>query len=78
VLLASAVVERRLQQTPVSGALVFARVGLLASEQVSGLITPSGHGHGATAVLELTLVIVLFTDAMAVSGARWATEAPCR
>ena len=76
VLLAYAVVERRLQQTPVSGALVFTGVGLLASEQAGGLITPSGHGHGATAFLELTLVIVLFTDAMAVSGARWATEAP--
>jgi sodium/hydrogen antiporter len=76
VLLAYAVVERRLQPTPISGAMVFTAVGLLASEQVSGLITPSGHGHQATAVLELTLVIVLFTDAMAISGARWATEAP--
>jgi sodium/hydrogen antiporter len=76
VLLAYAVVERRLQQTPISGALVFTGVGLLASEQASGLITPSGHGHGAAAFLELTLVIVLFTDAMAVSGARWANEAP--
>jgi sodium/hydrogen antiporter len=76
VLLAYAVVERRLRHTPISGALVFTGVGLLASEQASGLITPSGHGHGATAFLELTLVIVLFTDAMAVSGARWATEAP--
>jgi sodium/hydrogen antiporter len=76
VLLAYAVVERRLRRTPISGALVFTGVGLLASEQASGLITPSGHGHAATASLELTLVIVLFTDAMAVSRARWATEAP--
>jgi NhaP-type Na+/H+ or K+/H+ antiporter len=75
-LLAYAVVERRLQQTPISGAMVFTAVGLLASEQVTGLVTPSHHGHGATAFLELTLVIVLFTDAMAVSGVRWATEAP--
>jgi sodium/hydrogen antiporter len=76
VLLAYAVVERRLRPTPISGAMVFTAVGLLASEQGTGLISPSGRGHEAAALLELTLVIVLFTDAMAVSGARWATEAP--
>jgi sodium/hydrogen antiporter len=76
VLLAYAVVERRLQQTPISGAMVFTAVGLLTSEQVTGLITPLHHGHGATTFLELTLVIVLFTDAMVISGARWAAEAP--
>lgn len=76
VLLAYAVVERRLQSTPLSGAMVFTAVGLLASEQATGLITPSGHGHGATAFLEATLVVVLFTDAMAVNGSRWGTEAP--
>jgi hypothetical protein len=37
VLLAYAVVERRPQQTPVSGALVFTGVGLLASEPAGGL-----------------------------------------
>ena len=76
VLLAYAVVERRLRPTPISGAMVFTAVGLLASDQGTGLISPSGHGHGAAAFLELTLIIVLFTDAMAVSGARWTTEAP--
>jgi NhaP-type Na+/H+ or K+/H+ antiporter len=75
VLLAYAVVERRLRPTPIAGAMVFTGVGLLASEQVSGLVRLSGHSNGATAFLELTLVTVLFTDAMAVSGARWATEA---
>jgi NhaP-type Na+/H+ or K+/H+ antiporter len=74
VLLAYAVVERRLRRTPIGGAMVFTAVGLLASEQATGLVSPSGHGHGATTFLELTLVAVLFTDAMAVSGARWATE----
>jgi NhaP-type Na+/H+ or K+/H+ antiporter len=76
VLIAYSLVERRLQHTPVSGAMVFTAAGLLASQQVSGLITSAHEGHGATAFLELTLVIVLFTDAMAVNGARWATEAP--
>lgn len=76
VLLAYAVVGRRLRSTPISGAIVFTAVGLLASDQGTGLISPSGHGHVAAAFLELTLVIVLFTDAMAVSGARWTTEAP--
>jgi sodium/hydrogen antiporter len=76
VLLAYAAVERRLRPTPVSGAMVFTAVGLLASGQVTGLITPSHAGHGATAFLELTLVIVLFTDAMGVNAAGWAVEAP--
>ena len=76
VLLAYSLVERRLQHTPVSGAMVFTAAGLLASQQVTGLVTSAHEGHGATAFLELTLVIVLFTDAMAVNGARWTTEAP--
>ena len=76
VLLAYAAVERRLRPTPLSGAMVFTAAGLLASGQVTGLITPSHAGHGATAFLELTLVIVLFTDAMGVNAAGWAVEAP--
>jgi len=76
VLLGYAAVERRLSQTPVSGAMVFTAVGLLASEHVTGLITPSGQEHGATSFLELTLVIVLFTDAMGANAAGWAVEAP--
>jgi NhaP-type Na+/H+ or K+/H+ antiporter len=75
VLLAYAAVEQRLQRMPISGAMVFTAAGLLASAQVTGLIT-SHEGHGATAFLELTLVIVLFTDAMAVNAARWTTEVP--
>src|SRR5262245_15902726 len=74
-LLAYALVERRLRQTPISGAMLFTAVGLLASEQVGGLFNPSLEGD-ATEILELTLVIVLFTDAMAVNVSRWATEAP--
>ncbi|HTR92311.1 MAG TPA: cation:proton antiporter [Trebonia sp.] len=76
VLLVYAAVERRLRPTPVSGAMVFTAVGLLASGQVTGLITPAHEGHGATSFLELTLVIVLFTDAMGVNAAGWAVEAP--
>ncbi|MCK9924684.1 cation:proton antiporter [Frankia sp. AgPm24] len=75
-LMAYALVERRLRQTPISGALVFTAAGLLASDQVSGLITSSVGEHGVTAVLELTLVIVLFTDAMGAGLGPWATESP--
>jgi sodium/hydrogen antiporter len=42
VLLAYAVVERRLRPTPISGAMVFTAVGLLASDQGTGLISPPG------------------------------------
>jgi len=75
VLLGYAVVERRLRRTPISGAMLFAAVGLLASDQVTGLFSPSLHGDAAE-FLELTLVIVLFTDAMAVNASGWTTEAP--
>ena len=75
-LLGYGVFEGRLQRTALSGAMVFTAVGLLASDQVTGLITTSSHSHGATAFLEVTLVIVLFTDAMAINATRWATEAP--
>ena len=75
VLLAYALVERRLRPTPVSGAMLFTAVGLLASEQVTGLFSPSLHADAAE-FLELTLVIVLFTDAMAVNASGWTTEAP--
>ncbi len=75
-LLSYAVVERFLRRTPVTGAIVFTAVGLLASGQVTGLITPSRDGPSATIVLELTLVIVLFTDAMAIHVSAWATQRP--
>ena len=75
VLLVYAVVEGRLRPTPVSGAMLFTGVGLLASEQVSGLFSASLEGDAAE-FLELTLVVVLFTDAMAVNASGWATEAP--
>jgi NhaP-type Na+/H+ or K+/H+ antiporter len=75
-LLCYAVIEGLLQRTAISGAIVFTAVGLLASTQVTGLIDVSGTGHAATTFLELTLVVVLFTDAMAVNVTRWSREAP--
>lgn len=74
-LLCYAVFEGRVQRIAISAAMVFTAVGLLASERVTGLITTSSHGHSATAFLEVTLVIVLFTDAMAINATRWTTEA---
>lgn len=76
VLLGYAAVERRLRPTPVSAAMVFTAVGVLASAQVTGLITATDTGHWATGFLELTLVIVLFSDAMGANAAGWAVEAP--
>lgn len=75
-LMAYALVDRRLRQTPISSALVFTAAGVLASEQVTGLITSSVGEHGIAAVLELTLVIVLFNDAMGAGLGPWVTESP--
>ncbi|MBL7546538.1 cation:proton antiporter [Frankia sp. AgB1.9] len=71
-----ALVERRLWHTPISGAMVFTAAGLLASEQVTGLVNPAEAGHGAMIFLELTLAVVLFSDAMGANVGSWATEAP--
>lgn len=70
------VFEGRLQRTAISGPMVFTAIGLLASRPVTGLITTSSHDHVTAAFLELTLVIVLFTDAMSINATRWTTEAP--
>jgi sodium/hydrogen antiporter len=46
VLLADAVAEPRLRPTPISGAMVFTAVGLLASEQGTGLINRPAMATG--------------------------------
>ena len=51
-------------------------IGLLVGVNGAGIITPTHHSHAATLVLEATLVVVLFTGAMAINASAWRRETP--
>lgn len=58
-----AVVSRRLARTPVSGPMVFVAAGLLMSERFFGWAPVGVETETIRFLLELTLALVLFTDA---------------
>jgi len=60
---AYALVGSRLARTPVNGALVYAAFGLLAGPVVSGVLHLSVTSETVRAIAELTLALVLFSDA---------------
>ncbi|MBW2281829.1 MAG: cation:proton antiporter [Deltaproteobacteria bacterium] len=53
----------RLERTPVNGAVVFVAFGLLAGPLGLGLLDLDVSGEGVRTIAELTLALVLFTDA---------------
>jgi len=61
-ILAYAAVSRRLVGTPITPAIVFVAVGLIASPREIGLIGPSA-AHYVRLAAEATLTLVLFSDA---------------
>ena len=64
-----ALVSRRLSTTPVSGPIVFVAAGLLLGPTGLDLIRPNEDKELIRAVLEIALVLVLFTDAMTIQSA---------
>lgn len=64
-------VVRRLRTTPVTGPLLFTIVGLAVGSEGLGLITPQHDGRFGATLLEAALVLVLFSDAVAISGSSW-------
>jgi sodium/hydrogen antiporter len=56
-------VAGRLERTPVAGALVFTAFGLAVGPAGLGWLTLDVHAHGLRTLAELTLALVLFTDA---------------
>jgi len=56
-------VSGRLQKTPITAPICFAGLGLIAGPAVAGWIRIDPHAHGVDLLAELTLVLVLFTDA---------------
>jgi len=67
-------VSRRLVSTPFTGPIVFVGLGLLIGPSGLGVLTSYDNQHVYTTVFEATLVLVLFTDAMAVSRGSWRSE----
>jgi len=60
---AYSVVAHRLEQTPVNGPLVFMTFGFVVGRDVLALIDPAVTSESLRIVAELTLALVLFTDA---------------
>ncbi|MFD8982780.1 cation:proton antiporter [Streptomyces sp. NPDC059564] len=58
--------SRRLSTTPVSWAIVFVGCGVLLGPAVLGIVDPERDAAPVVVLLEVTLTLVLFTDAMLV------------
>ncbi len=69
-----ALVSRRLATTPFTGPILFVGLGLLIGPSGLGVLTTRANQHVYTSVFEATLVLVLFTDAMAVNRSSWRSE----
>src|SRR5829696_8101175 len=74
VLIAYAAVSGRLASTPVTQAMVFVAVGLLAGVRLLGLIEADAAGQFVRHLAEATLTLVLFTDAVRVNRGRLRRE----
>jgi sodium/hydrogen antiporter len=68
-----ALVSRRLAATPLTGPMLFVGLGVLIGPKGLGVLAGENE-HLATVTFEATLVLVLFTDAMAVNRGSWRSE----
>ena len=62
-LLAYAAVSRRLDGTPMTGAMVFTAIGLVVGADALGLVDPNVTSEPVKLLAEATLALVLFGDA---------------
>jgi sodium/hydrogen antiporter len=72
---AFALISHRVEQSFVTGPMIFAALGLLIGPEVIDLIDPSRSANTIDTLLAVTLVIVLFTDASAINSSRWREDA---
>lgn len=72
---AYALVSKRLATTPVTGPMLFVAFGVVTGSRVLSWIDPAAEWEGVRLLLEVTLVIVLFTDALAINTSRWREDA---
>jgi sodium/hydrogen antiporter len=78
VVVAYAVVSRRLDRTPVTAAIFFVSLGLLFGSKGLGLIDLGSRSEAVRLLAEVTLTLVLFADASRIDMARCAGSTPCR
>lgn len=69
-----ALVSRRLRGTAVTGPMLFTAAGLAVGGSGLGLVTVPGEGRTGTVLLEASLVLVLFSDSLAISRTQWRRE----
>ena len=62
-LLAFAAIAGRVDRTPITPAIVFVGIGLLAGPEALGLVDLSSYGEPVKLLAEATLTVVLFADA---------------
>ncbi len=74
-LVAYGLVSKRLSTTIFTGPLLFVSFGLLMGPRVLDLIQLEGDPGTVDILLEATLVLVLFSDAMAINAKSWRKEA---
>ena len=74
VLMGYAALSGRLATTPVTQAMVFVAIGLLAGNRALGLIEADAAGQFVRHLAEATLTLVLFTDAVRVNRGRLRRE----
>jgi NhaP-type Na+/H+ or K+/H+ antiporter len=72
--LAFALVSRRLGRTAVTGPMAFVAAGLVLGPELLDLVEGPGDVELIDLLLELTLVVVLFTDASAINSTHWREE----
>jgi sodium/hydrogen antiporter len=75
ILLVYALVSKRLASTFLTGPLLFVAFGLLMGSKVLGIIQMESDPRMVDILLEATLVLVLFGDAMAINAKAWRKEA---
>ena len=62
-----ALVSKRLSMSPITGPMVFTTVGLLVGSAGIGWFGTSLDGEALSIIVETTLVLVLFTDAIRIN-----------
>jgi len=68
-------VSQRLSTTMITGPMVFVGAGLLIGANGLGAIDLEPDADTVTLLLEITLAVVLFSDATAINGSRWRNDA---
>lgn len=70
-----ALFSRRLSTTAISGPMVFVTAGLIVGVNGLDLLETTPNSESVTALLEITLAVVLFSDAYTINGTHWRAEA---